>query len=151
MNIREPIYTALFNLVLNHPEVKGQFVTTGRFLIPVTDIDPERMPALFLLQHGENWVRKGRGIPAIRTLHCSFVMYAWTPEHAYTYPATLINTMMDVLDDAIEMNGTPGNVQTLGGLVNHVYIEGQVQVIEGQLGAGQQASVLVAPITMLLP
>ena len=148
---REPIYIALWNLIANAAGVLAEFVTTGRYLIPITDLPAEKMPALFLLQHGESWVKMGKGIPAKRTLQCSLVMYAYTAAQSMSYPATLINTMMDVLDDLLEHPGNPGNVQTLGGLVEHVYLEGEATIIEGQLGSGENASVMVAPIKILIP
>ena len=151
MSIREPIYVALWNLVADAASVVTEFVTTGRYLIPITDLPTDKLPALFLIEHGEQWVKIGKGIPAKRTLHCSFVMYAHTAGQAQDYPATLINNMMDVLDTLIETPGNPANTQSLGGLVEHVYLEGEVKIIEGQLGSGEYASVLVAPITILIP
>lgn len=149
--LREPIYVALWNLIADDSGIKSQFVTTGRYLIPITDLPTDKLPALFQIEHGEAWVRKGKGIPAIRTLHCSIVMYAYSADQDQSYPSTLLNNMMDVLDSLLENPGNPGNAQTLGGLVEHVYLEGEVKIIEGQLGTGENASVLVAPITMLIP
>lgn len=154
MSTREPIYVALWNLVADAAGVVTQFVTTGRYLIPIMDLPADKMPALFLIEHGEQWLRAGKGIPGKRTLHCSFVMYAHSAGQPQDYPATLVNNMMDVLDNVLERPGNPPNptaVQTLGGLVEHVYIEGEVKIIEGQLGAGENASVLVVPITILIP
>ena len=149
--IREPIYAALFDLIANDATIKGQFVTTGRYLIPITDMPQEKLPALLLVQHGEHWVRAGKGIPNKRTTHCSVIMYAWTAAQSQQYPSTLLNNMLDVIEALLDNPGNPGNVQTLGGLVEHVYLEGEATVIEGQLGSGENASVLVAPITILIP
>ena len=154
MSVREPIYTALWNLIADASATVAQFVTTGRYLIPIMDLGVDKMPALFLIEHGEKWERKGKGIPGKRTFECSIVMYAYSAAQAQSYPATLVNNMMDALEAVLERPGNPPNptaVQTLGGLVEHVYIEGEVKIIEGQLGAGENASVLVAPITILVP
>lgn len=151
MATREPIFVALWNLIANDSRVKGRFVMTGRVLVPITELKADtQLPALFMTQHGEAWVRPGKGIPAKRTLQASFVAYAYAAQDEQP-PATLLNSLMDVIDDVIEIPGNPGNVQTLGGLVEHVYLEGEVQIIEGQLGTGENASVLVVPVTMLIP
>ena len=148
---REPIYVALWDLVANDSGIAGEFVTSGRFLIPISDLPAGKMPALFLIQHGERWVRAGKGIPNKRTLDCSFIAYAHSGSQKESLPATLINNMLDVLEAVIEQPGNPGFVQRLGGLVEHVYMEDNPKIIEGQLGSGENASVLVAPITILLP
>lgn len=145
----EAIYVALWNLILNSAGIKGEFVTMGRYLIPVTELTPDQMPALFLVEHGGPWKRTGKGIPAIRTLHCSVVMYVTTADPQQSLPATLINNTVSVLD---ALMGNPSmNYQNLGGLVEHVYIEGETQVIEGQIGTGQNASVALIPLTILIP
>ena len=147
MATREPIYAALYNLVVSHPAVKDQFVTTGRLLRLFAQTDQASMPALFFFQQGEDHVRDGKGIPDKRTLHCVFVLYCWTQD-AGTLPATLANTLLDVIDDCLNQPGNPQNVQTLGGLVEHVYIEGRVQIAEGLL---QEVTVVTVPIAILIP
>jgi hypothetical protein len=147
---REPIDVALWNLIADNPGIKGQIVTSGRYLIPIEEMTPSQYPALFMVQHGESWTKAGKGIDAKRTLQRSFVMYAWTPKQDQTYPATQINGLMDVLDAVIEFPNRPDNAQTLGGLVEHVYIEGEVVIVEGVIGDGN-ASVLIAPMTIVIP
>ncbi len=148
MATREPIYTALWNLVTLDAGVQGAFVTMSRYTRHFEDVPAEAMPALFLLQKGESWIRRGRGIPAIRTLRAHFLCYTNTSAPQQNLPSTAINTLMDRLDDVLEHPGNPENVQTLGGLVNHVYLEGEVDMAEGLL---QPKSIVVVPITMLIP
>ena len=75
MAVREPIYVALWNLFLNHPNLQGQFVTTSRYKQHFDVIASEQMPALFLNQTGEQWTKPGKGIPAKRqTLFFSATM-----------------------------------------------------------------------------
>ena len=148
---REPIYAALWNLIVDAASVVAQFVTTGRYLIPIMDLPADKLPGLFLIEHGEEWQRAGKGIPNKRTIHCSVLMYCHTAKQDQDFPSTLLNNMLDVLETLLDNPGNPGNVQTLGGLVEHVYLEGQATIVEGQLGTGENSSVLVAPITILLP
>jgi len=148
---RETVYVALFNLLLSSLSVKQKFVTTGRSFVPVTDLTQNQFPAMYVIQHGEQWVKMGKGIPAKRTLHCSLVCYGWSGKVNQEFPATKLNAMMDVLDTVIETPGNPANVQSLGGLVEHVYIEGEIHMTEGSIGTNQNVSVMEVPITMLLP
>jgi hypothetical protein len=153
MATREPVYVALWNLLLNDSRIKGAFVTTSsaRFLSAIDTFAPDQLPALFLVQHGESWERAGRGIPGKRTLQCSLVAYASSPAQSERYPATQLNALMDAIDDLLENPGNPSNAQILGGLVEHVYIEGEVRIEEGMLSDDQRGSVLICPLTILLP
>ena len=148
---REPIYVALANLVFNAPTVKAAYVSTGRYLFHHSQVPggASAMPAIYLNQAGENHVRAGKGVPDKRTLRCQFVLYFSTPDpQAGLLAATACNVGLDAIDDAVNLPGNPQNVQTLGGLVEHVYIEGAVQTFEGLL---QDISVVVVPITIVIP
>ena len=148
MAVREPIYVALWNLFLTHQNLVGQFVTTSRYLRSFDDVPAEQMPALFMTEAGEQWAKPGKGIPAKRTLAPHLVMYTSTSQPNAVLPATLINALMDTVDEVIENPGNPSNTQTLGGLVEHVYLEGEVQIFEGYL---QDKSIVLIPLTILLP
>ena len=148
MAVREPIYVALWSLFLNHPTLAGQFVTTSRYKRHFDDVDADAMPALFLTETGENWVKPGKGIPAKRTLTAMLAMYTSTSQPNAVLPATLINALMDTVDEVIENVGNPSNAQTLGGLVEHVYLEGEVEIYEAFL---QDKSIVLVPLTILLP
>ena len=148
MAVREPIYVALWSLFLNHPTLAGQFVTTSRYERHFDDVDADAMPALFLTETGENWVKPGKGIPAKRTLTAMLAMYTSTSQPNAVLPSTLINALMDTVDDVIENVGNPSNAQTLGGLVEHVYLEGEVEIYEAFL---QDKSIVLVPLTILLP
>lgn len=148
MATREPIYVAFWDLLLNDPRLAGVFVTTDRFQPHFTEPPPEQMPALFLTEKGESWTKAGKGVPAVRILRSHLVMYTWTGSDKTPLPSTLCNTMLDVIDDIVEHPDNPGNVQTLGGLVEHVYITGQIEIYEGLL---QDVSICVVPIEIMLP
>jgi len=146
--LREPIYQALFDLVTNHPAVRAQFVTFGRLLPHEANVAPAQCPALFTFQLPERRVQKGKGIDAIRTLFVAFVAYFTTPSGNGIIPATAINAAADAIDEAITNPGNPQNTQTLGGLVEHVYIEPDIRPYEGLL---QEKSVLVSVVSVLIP
>lgn len=147
MLVREPIYAALFTLLTTAPGIAGAFAMYGRYLRHHSQTKVK--PAFFLVQnHGETHVKVGKGIPSKRTLGCSAVMYFDENDPTNNPPATLCNNAMDAIDNALNNPGNPGNVQTLGGLVEHVYLEGKVIIDEGLL---QQTSIVVVPIAILIP
>ena len=151
MATREPIYQALADLVFLDPRIKAVFVQTGRFLYHHAQIPggSANTPAMFLVQNpGETHFRTGKGVDDKRTLKCHFVMYFYVADVGDTLPATACNTGLDVIDDVLNNPGNPGNVQTLGGLVEHVYLEGEVVTGEGLL---QEYSIVGVPITILIP
>jgi len=149
-NSRERVYAALWDLILGNQWIASQFVTTGRYLIDLANLTRDQMPALFLCQHGERHV-KVHGLDAKRTMDASLVAYAWTPAQSQLLPATLLNNCMDALDLLFEYPNNPSNVQTLGGLVDHVQINGEVVIVEGQLATGENGSVMVVPLQIMLP
>lgn len=147
--VREDVYVALANLVFNDTRVTTMFKTTGRYLPQIfAGVEPDDCPALFMFQHPEIREYKGKGIPAKRTLQVAFVAYFASETPQASLPATAINNAADVIDDVISEPGNPANVQTLGGLVEHVYIEPQIEPFEGLL---QEKSALVAVVRMLVP
>jgi hypothetical protein len=148
--VREAIYSALAALVFNDPTIKSTFVTTGRKLRHHAQIPggAASCPAIYLVQSpGEEHQRTGKGIPVKRTLRCHFIMYFFTSDDG-SLPATACNIGLDAIDNAINVVDNPQNVQSLGGLVEHVYTEGAVELSEGLL---QEFSVVAVPITILIP
>lgn len=149
--VREDVYVALASLVFADARVSTMFKTTGRYLPQIfSGVSPDDCPALFMFQQPELRQNVGKGIPPKRTLTCAFVAYFAneTPRDPDVLPATAINNAADVIDDVISEPGNPANVQTLGGLVEHVYLEPSIEPFEGLL---QEKSALVAVVRMLVP
>ena len=146
--VREPIFAAMFQLVAGDPRAQAFFVTMQRLLVPFEKVTAAQLPALFMFQRPERRVQKGQGIPSIRTLVCDFHVYVTTAPGAATLPATMLNNAMDIIDQVITEPLNPGNTQTLGGLVQHVYASPMVDNYEGLL---QEKSILVAQVEMLIP
>jgi hypothetical protein len=146
--VREAVYAALWALVSGDARVQAAFRTLSRYTRHFEETDGHLMPALFQLQKSETWQQVGRGIPPKRTLNCHFLVYTNTAAPAEQLPSTALNVLLDVLDDVLAKPANGSYVQTLGGLVNHVYIEGEIQIAEGLL---QPKSIVAIPITMLIP
>jgi hypothetical protein len=147
---REPIFVALWNLITSHPTIQATFVQTARLLVHHSQVpgNAAGMPALYMIERSESHVRKGQGISDLRTLRPFLVMYFSTAQGTGALPATQCNNALDAIDYCINIPGNPANTQTLGGLVQHVYIEGEVTIDEGLL---QETSVVVVPITIVIP
>lgn len=146
---REAIYSALFSLIANDTRITSQFKTTGRLLKHFDSVPAEMCPALFMLQIGEDWQRPGKGVPPKRSLDCKIIIYTVVGNASETnLQSSVVNAALDVIDDVLTLQSNPGNVVNLGGLVEHVYIDGRVIIDEGLL---QGTSVSVVPIKILIP
>lgn len=146
---REAIYQALFDLVTADAGVKAIFGDrVGRLLPHITNVPDDACPALYTFQLPERRVNVGKGMSPKRTLVVAYIAYFSAAQMTTQFPATAINAAADAIDAAIIDPGTPDNTQTLGGLVEHVYIEPTVTPYEGLL---QEKSALVAVIAMLVP
>lgn len=144
---REPIWAALWALVIADPTIDGLFTTKGRLVRPIGEVPEDMMPALFLIQRSESQTRRGKGMPVARTLRGAFVMYLSQPDPTVDLPAQQINAALDAFDDLF--NSPRTQVQTLGGLAEHVYIaEGETEYYEGLLDTKSAA---VVPINILIP
>ena len=136
---RESIHAALFALL----SASASFVTTSRRLQHWSDVPSEQQPALFLTETGQT-ATTVKGQPTVWTLQCDVYLYLQTtPDQS---PGQMMNPYLDAIETAL----LPGNAmetnQTLGGLVSHCWIEGQIQTDEGLLGS---QAVAIIPIKIL--
>lgn len=123
---REAIFSALFALVSSAAEFK----TASRKLVHWTEVAPVDQPALFQAQGKESATVLYRA-PTKWTLHASLYVYAHQ-NSLDLLPAVALNGLLD----AIEAKLAPGydGEQTLGGLVSHCRIVGEIETDEGVLG-----------------
>ena len=135
---REPIYAALFAKVA----ASAGFVTTRRRLAHWTDVQALSQPALYMAQTGES-ARVVRGQDTIWTLDVE--LYIYVRAQNQEAPGPLLNPLLDAVCTALAPN-TPDNVQTLGGLVQHCWIEGDIKTDEGTLG---EQGVAIVPVRIL--
>lgn len=145
---RETVAQALFDLV---SAATGQVVdlqTSGRVLRSFDQVEPAEMPALFQVQRTETGVRPGEGLPSKRTMHFQFFLYISENVDVNAVPSRQINNMIDAIETALAPNVMTGKL-TLGNLVSHAWIEGNIEVYEGVTTDGK--SVAIIPIAVLLP
>ena len=141
---REQIYSALFAKLSG----AANFNTASRRLRHWSDVTSAEQPALFQAQKHET-AHRARGQPPKWTLALDIYVYAQAPDDRAS-PATILNPLIDALETALAPSGADiaTNVQTLGSLVSHCWIAGQIVTDEGVLG-GQ--AVAIVPIEIVVP
>lgn len=146
---REPIKTALFNLIAALQFDLGSgpvgFTTASPKLKHWNDVQPSAQPAFFLSQ--------GPQIPLAppapngpRAWHLDYIGRVYVNTQGDTDPTTALNPILDAITnvfDPLQLNGSP---QTLGGLVQWARIEGAIETFEGTLG---DQEVALIPIRLL--
>jgi hypothetical protein len=130
---REAIYAALFALVSGSAEFK----TKGRRLKLWTDVNAK--PAVFVAQRGAT--------PQKVTLKADIFIYTNVGKDPNVIPAAQLNDLVDAIDAALAGSAVTGR-QTLGGLVAHCWIEGEVMIDPGDLDGD---GVAVIPVRILIP
>jgi hypothetical protein len=141
---REAIYTALFSLVSG----SASFVTTGRRVKLWSDMNPSDFPALFVNQRDNGYSRGGEHVPAKVTLEADIIIYTSTGLDPNVVPATELNNLLDAIDTALAPSPVPNSRQTLGGLVEHCWIEGQIIVVPGD---SDGIGLAMIPVKILVP
>lgn len=146
MIARETIYAALFTLVSG----SANFVTASRKLVHWSDLGPEEHPAIFQRQVDEVRVEQ-RGVPPKIKLSVDLYIYVHSLSQQLdpmVTPSQLLNPLLDAIDAALAIDDRSNNVNTLGGLVSHCWIEGKTENFEGMIG---DQAVAIIPISILVP
>lgn len=149
---RESIFEALLTLLKGLTWTDALTNTAGatwlkasRRIIPSAQVDLSMMPALFLCQTKErHTATKGMGSTIL--LMGDIHVYVNAPEPVGTEdaiaPTTILNPILDAINAVIPTTGTTDPMtgkQTLGGLVEHCVINGEIQTWEGTLGTVELA------------
>lgn len=143
---REPIYVALMNLVTANtkwdPSVVDPtqssrlipFKTYSRRLTIFDDVDPTQMPYCCLTTGNETHDTRKPGLQDFILIRAKLYIYVSSPDPVS--PGTVWNPVMDQIQNLFpsSMQDNPAvGKQTLGGLVEHVIIKGDVLTFEGTL------------------
>lgn len=129
---REQVATALFSLVNTAP-MQALFSTISRR--PVLFNAAPSKPALYMGSPTENYVyQDGPTFPPMIGLDFQVFIYINSGLDPSDIPDILMNNLIDALEAAIApVPPIPGAKQTLGGIVDHAYIEGTVHRAPGWL------------------
>jgi hypothetical protein len=151
MNVtRETIISALMAklaaAVFSSP-VNGKtgFVTISRRLKLWSDTPKSQRPALFVTEHHEQVSWQSETLPPKTTLRFDLFIYIDSGD-VNTVPAISLNIIMDALEAALKPAPGEGDRQTLGGLVSHCRIDGEILKDPGDLDGD---GLLWAPLKVL--
>jgi hypothetical protein len=133
---REDVFKALETILEAVPGVR----TFGRRLVPWADVPPSDQPALYMLCANQTVTVEGRGIPPKRSLPVTLYLYNQNDDPAQQ------NDLLDAIEAALEPRGE--ETLTLGGLVSHCRIEGEIETDEGLLDS---QAVAIVPVSILVP
>lgn len=139
---RETIYAALFALVAG----SAGFLTATRRIKDYSDVDQATQPALLQLELGEKWNARV-GMPPVVTLTARLFVYCESNDP--TEPvSTGMNALLDALTAALAPPLLPDGKfrQTLGGLVQHAGIAGDITISEGLSGQSEA----IVPVEILV-
>lgn len=135
MMSREAIFAALFAQI----GTATGFLTTSRTLLHWNDVPPQAQPALFQSE-GKQKAETVRGQPTKWILEAELVIYVHAATCGTPDVVQALNAQVDAVIAALARDPMLG-VQTLGGVVGDVRIQGDVVTDEGRLG--QQAVALI--------
>lgn len=138
---REDIVGALFTVLCG----SSAFATTGRKLLHWSKVSEQ--PALFLRHVNEHYPARPTGMPAKITLDCEAFLYSNAGANPDVAPSIALNALLDALEATLKPP-LGFQAQTLGGRVQHCWIEGEVKLEPGDLG-GQ--AIAIVPIKILVP
>ena len=139
---RETIIQALFDLALT----AATFNTSGRRLLLWSKV--ASFPALFVQSVGTHYPpREARMLPPKRTITAELWVYTDVGKDPNANPEQGLNDIIDAIEAALAPNVVT-NVQTLGNLVSHAWIEGEIEMFPGVLDGIAKA---IVPVKILVP
>lgn len=136
---REAIWTKIFDVLTTIKD----FQESGRKVIHWNDCPA--FPAVYLNQGGETVRKPGRGIPSIYELQADIYIYCRNESNGV--PAIQINELLDKVIVALLPPNPIDNKQTLGGIVEDAWVEGEISRDEGTLG---DFGVAIVPFKVLV-
>jgi hypothetical protein len=130
-------------------------VTISRKHTEPPQLAAEMQPACFLVQVRNTKVQKPIGFPGKLTLTGYIILYFQCPTplidpigEETVLGATTLNTLLDAIDAAMQPDNIVTGKLTLGGLVEHCWIEGQTDMDDGMYS--QQGAAMI-PVNILVP
>lgn len=145
---RETIYAAV--LAALQGKLSTNFPTISRRMQAWSELSPEQQPAIFQVQKGEDVQYSGRGIPPRYKLTVDLEVYAYY-QASNEDPASALSSVINPLLDAIETAFAPDPVTGMQTLniagVSHCWIEGTIEIFEGDLNSQIMAVVPVSILT----
>lgn len=138
---REAIYSALFDRLA----ALDGLTTASRVLAHWDDVAPNMQPALYMTVVSQQ-AEQVTGFPSKYSLDAKVWIYCHR-DTSEVVPSAAVNNLLDEMDAALAPPPGPGFKQTLGGLVEHCWVNGEIVTDEGTLG---NQSVAIVPVRMLV-
>lgn len=138
---REQVMVAMFAKVQTLPG----YVTYSRHLKLFSDVPGDQQPYICMTEHNEGQNPRPVGMPVKLTLRASLVIYFRSDDQAGT---TTMNNLLDAIDPIFYPDMPLTGKCTLGGLVDHAWIQGDVFKDPGDL---DQQGMIVIPVFITLP
>lgn len=152
---RQAIYDALYALIptvawTNPDGTPGAFATVSKRVQLFNQIDATSRPSCMQAEHDES-VAQVSNLPYKRTFAAHWIIYTNADLDADLAPSEQINTILEAIETAVAPTvydpGYPSR-NTLGGLVHHCYISGEIFKDPGDIdGTG----LLMVPFKILAP
>ena len=149
----EPAWVALFALLRR--KLSGSYEVMGRHHVRPPQLPPESQPALFLVQVRETYKPgPAYGAPAKPMLSGFIILYFQAPAplleeigNEQILGVTILNDLLKGIRGALLPDDITEGKLTLGGLVDHCWLEGDADMDPG-IYTQQGAAIL--PVKMLL-
>ncbi|MDA8230348.1 MAG: hypothetical protein M0006_03325 [Magnetospirillum sp.] len=145
MNARETYRQALFTR-LQALQADGAVITCDRRARLLDDMNDGELPALFVMADDET-VTEDDGAPPAHTLGAQVLIYTANPD-PNTSAEVVLDDLLDAVEGALAPDSWATGTCTLGGLVQHCRIEGDIKIFAGALG---QRAAAVIPVKILVP
>lgn len=148
---REQIYNAL---AAELKTVAGLNTVSRVYLGPNEYSSAAQLPAGCLDENSESIDNPLYGAPGTYTLSVDFWIYMLAPQNTQiagqetVIPMTALNTVLDAIDVAFPSDPT-GDANTLGGLVQHAYVQGKILKVAGVGNGNLLLTVGRVPIQIL--
>ena len=143
MTSRETAINALLGVLTT----AWPFVTVSRRNPGAENLGSTQTPALFLIDLNEDYRRPSESMPAIRTLHCLAIIYHDAGTDPNVIPASMINTILDGFDLALQPDNPMRGTCTLKGLVQSVKINGEIEKAPGDI-TGKSVAIIKIEVVM---
>jgi hypothetical protein len=121
------------------------FKSISRRLVLWADCPKGERPALYITDHNESTQYKQENNPGLTTMRVDLYIYIDSSD-MNSVPSTDINTILDAVETALAPMKGMEQKQTLGGLVSHCRIEGEVLKDPGDLDGD---GLLMIPISVM--
>jgi hypothetical protein len=140
MQQRETIMAALFALVSASPS----FTTKSRRLRLWSDVGSGEMPAIFQYEKKDSYANGKNYLPIVE-MNAELYVYTRPGMDSGITPISVLNPLVDAIDAALAPNIVTRK-QNLGGLVSHVWIDGEVLKDPGDIDGD---GIAVIPVKIL--